>query len=174
MKKDNVLNQPVRLAVLVRWYFLSRGSRAVTVSLLAALIAGFVLAFMRSVQQWLAFVLLINSCFGWMGTLWSCLLWFVLFVPPVFYYSLLKSIPKLWMMPEATRAMKMGFTIGICVLYPLCAALLFYMNDKLITWVSRKECRSRPGTVLTRKQTINIGYESLLASKMFGSSKREG
>ena len=161
MQKDVIFSQPVPLVKLLKWYVLPRTSRVVPVVLLAALVAGFILAFVKSTQQWLAFVLVINSRFGWIGTLLSCFLWVVPFMPPVFYYSLFKNIPKLWMRTDASRDMKIGVTVGMCVLYPVLAFLLFFMNDKLIAWISMKMRRPEPTAVAAGRLTMNKSRDFL-------------
>ena len=140
----NRFNDRVPVSALLGWYVLPRKGRGGVLALFIILSAGFILSLIKSVRQWFALVLVMHARFGWWGAFVSCLFCFVLFVPPVFYYSLLKSVPRLWMMPDAPWAIKAGFSAGMCVLYPLLSLVLFWVYDALIAWIRLKVCA--PGT----------------------------
>lgn len=132
----NYFIEKIPLSTSFRWYFSQRFGNLLSIPIFIWLIYSLVVSLLGAVIQWLALVRVTNAVFGIIVTILTSFLWILPFLPPILYYSLLKNIPRLWLRKDASKKIKICFSIGIFIVFSLLAFLIFHMNVKIIAWVA--------------------------------------
>ena len=93
-------------------------------------------AFSGVIQTFALFVAA-KQAWGFWGFVAATCFWpLPLLMPAGMYYSLLKNLPGLWMRLDATLAAKIRTSVGVCLLFPLMAYVIFKGCAYAIAWIA--------------------------------------
>jgi hypothetical protein len=143
VEEDPLASPPI--FVWLPWYFTRRWLSILTVPLFFFLAYGTYTSARGGFVLFLAFVKVSGAVFGVGGTFLAASLgWIPAGAPLVFYYTLLKNIPGIWLRRDVSmRVTKLGVTVGILILYTGLAELVFIGGPNVIARIAdRNPCAS--------------------------------
>jgi hypothetical protein len=139
------------------WYFKRGPLTVLTGPLFLFLVYCIGLTAFGAIVQGLALIRVSAVIFGFIGAFVALVIgWIPVFLPPVLYYSIAKSLPGLWLRPDASTRHKILVSVAWLVLLTLGATLIHHALALGIGWIAdRDPCAAFAAGVTGSRLPIN-------------------
>lgn len=139
------------------WYFKRGPLTLLTGPLFLFLVYCIGLTAFSAIVQGLALFRVSAVIFGFIGAFLALVIgWIPVFLPPVLYYSIAKSLPGLWLRPDTSTRHKILVSVAWLVLTPLAAYLIQYAVSLGVGWIAdRDPCAAFAAGVTGSRLPIN-------------------
>lgn len=154
---EMVLTEASRASVWIPWYFKQGTLTAITAPLFLILVYSVADSAFRAVIQVLALARATHAVFGFaLAFLITSFAWVPAICPPILYYSIIKGLPGLWLRPDASRRVRIFYSLVVLVVFSLAAELIGRGIGRGVGWIAdRDPCAAFAAGVTGAKLPIN-------------------